>query len=106
MATELQAEIARARALRDDALSAAGVTSSPKSTLFDVPDAGFGYRAIKVQKQVLDEVRGARLIALENLASNLLPDDLGRKAFEKGHKDKCSKSLLDGVPLSSTRFSS
>ena len=103
---ELQAEIAQAWAFRANALGATGVIVPPKSTLFDVSDAGFGYRTSKVQKQVLDEVRGARLIALENLASNLLPDDLGRKAFEKGHKDKCSKSLLDGVPLSSTRFSS
>ena len=44
MAAELQAEIARAQALRADALGAAGVTAPPKRTLSDVPDAGFGYR--------------------------------------------------------------
>ena len=48
MAAGLQAEIARARALRADALSAEGATAPPKSTLFDVPDAGFGYRATMV----------------------------------------------------------
>ena len=41
---------------------------------------------------------------LENRASNLLPDDQRRKAFEKA-KDKYSNSLLGGVPLSSTHFS-
>ena len=50
MATELQAKIARARALRAGALGTAGVTDPPKSTLFDVPDAGFGYGASKIQK--------------------------------------------------------
>ena len=40
MAAELQAEIARARALRADALSAAGITAPPKSTLPDVSDEG------------------------------------------------------------------
>ena len=49
--------------------------------------------------------RGARLTALENRASNLLRDDQNRKAFEKGHKDRYSNSLLGGVPLSPTRFS-
>ena len=86
MAAELQAEIARARVLRADALSAAGATAPPSSTLSDVPDAGFGYRTSKVQKQVLGEVRGARLAALENRASNLLPDDQRHKAFEKATK--------------------
>ena len=40
MAAELQAEIARARALRADALGAAGLTAPPKRTPFGVPDAG------------------------------------------------------------------
>ena len=66
MATELQAEIARARALRADALDVAGVTVSLKGTLYNNPDAGFGYRASKIQKQVPELVREARLIALEN----------------------------------------
>jgi hypothetical protein len=105
MAAELQVGITRARALRADALSAAGVTVPPKSTLSGVPDAGFGYRTSKAQRQVLGEVRGARLTALENRASNLLPDDQRRKVFEKGHNDRYSNSLLGGVPLLSTRFS-
>ena len=42
MAAELHAGIARARALRADALGAAGVTVPPKSTLSDAPDASFG----------------------------------------------------------------
>ena len=54
---------------------------------------------------MLGEVRGARLTALENRASALLPDGQRRKALEKGHKDRYSNSLLGGVPLPSTRFS-
>ena len=104
MAAGLQAGIARARALRADALSTAGATAPPKSTFSDVPDAGFGYRTSKVHRQVLDEVRGLRLTALENRASNLLPDGQCRRAFEKGHNDRYSNSLLGGVPLPSTRF--
>ena len=72
MAVELQAKVVWARALRAGALSATGAAVPPKSTIFDVPDAGFGYRTSKVQ-QVLDEARGARLTALENRASILLP---------------------------------
>jgi hypothetical protein len=105
MAAELQAEIARARVLRDGAPSAAGATAPPKSNLFDVPNAGFGYRASKAQRQVLEEVRVARLTALENRASNPHPDDQRRRAFEKGHNDKDSNSLPGGVPLPPTRFS-
>ena len=58
----------------------------PKRSLFDIPDAGFGYRASKVQKQVLGEVWGARLTALGNRASNLPPNGQRRRAFDKGHK--------------------
>ena len=54
MAAELQVEIAHARALQVGALGAMRVTVPPKSTLSDVPGAGFGYRASMVQKQVLD----------------------------------------------------
>jgi hypothetical protein len=54
---------------------------------------------------VLGEVSGARLTALENRASVLLPDGQRRKALEKGHKEKYSNSLLGGMPLSPTRFS-
>ena len=80
---KLQAEIARARALRADALSAAGVTALPRSTPFDVPDAGFGYKTSKVQRQVFGEARGARLTAFGNHASSLLSGGQ-HKAFEKG----------------------
>ena len=95
----LQAEIARAQALRADAPSAAGVTVPPKSILPDFLDAGFGYMTSKVQKQVLSEVRGAHPTALENRVSTLPPDDQRRRAFEKGHKDRYSDSLPGGVPL-------
>ena len=61
----------------------AGRRTPSKSTLFDVPDAGFGYRTSKVQRQVLGEVRGARPIALENRASNLLPDNQRRRALRR-----------------------
>jgi len=105
MAAGLQAGTARAQILRAEALGAMGVTVSPKSTLFDVPNAGFGYRTSKVQKQVLGEVWGARLTALGNRASNLPPNGQRRRAFEKGHKDRYSNSLLGGVPLSPARFS-
>ena len=77
----------------------------PKRSLFDIPDAGFGYRTTKAQKQVLGEIRGARLTAFENRASGLLPDDQRRSAFEKGHKERYSNLLLGGLPLSPTRFS-
>ena len=105
MAAELQAEIARARALRADALGAAGVAIPPKSTLFGAPDVGPGYRTSKAQKQVLGRARGARLTSLENRASTPLPDDQHRRACEKGHIDRFSNSLLGGVPLPPTRLS-
>ena len=56
-----------------------------------------------MQTQVLGEVSGARLTALENRASTLLPDDQRRKAFEKGHKERYSNSHLSDVPLPSAR---
>ena len=62
-----------------------------------------------MQRQVLDEVRGARLTAFENRASNLPPDYQRRRAFEKGHNEKYpnSNSLLGGgVPLSSAHSAS
>jgi len=103
IAAKLQAEIARARALQFDVFSAAGVTAPPKGTLFHIPDAGFGYRTSKVLGQVLGEDRGARLTALENRASDQLPDDQRRRAFEMGHNGKYSNPLLSGVPLPAAR---
>ena len=50
---------------------------------------------------MLDEVRGARLGALENRAYNPPPDDQRRRAFERGH----ANPLIGNVSLSSTRFS-
>ena len=81
------------------------IASKNCGTLPDVLDAGLGNRTSKVQMQVFDEAREARLTAIEYRASNPFSDGQRRKATEKGHGDWYSNSLLGGVPLQPTCIS-
>jgi len=105
-AQEMRDEIARVRGLREQALKSAGLAEDPpKSPIFDVPDEGFGARTGKVQKKIFDEIKKFRATGLAARATELLPADQRRMAFEKGAMDQYSNSLVVGTPLRSTQFS-
>ena len=106
LAVAFQGEIDRLRGMRQAAIESAGLTATPpKSTIFDAPDAGFGFGVAKVHKTIFDELKSLRVKSLDERAARLLPEDQRRIAHEKASTDPYSNSLLGGVPLKSVQFS-
>ena len=83
-AVVFQGEIDRLRGMRQAAIESAGLTATPpKSTIFDAPDAGFGFGVAKMHKTIFDELKSLRVKSLDARAARLLPEDQRCIAHEK-----------------------
>ena len=95
-AQELESNIERA----NKGTLKAGGSSNNISThdIFDGPNAGFGARVKKNQRQLFDDIRGHEAAALARWAPALRPNDHRELAFQQSCSCRFSNVLFYGMP--------